>query len=144
VVHGFIEFAGHAANHMEHFDRTDAILSSMTTGASPRYTFTNEPTRRAQFSPHERLYSTHYENWIDIAIDHYHIFNEVFRYLRAETISGFEVLAGSYLYVGGRQVTVTEFSDGTRIYVNNTTEPFDVAGFYIPPRWFVVRGGSWQ
>lgn len=139
VVHGFIEFSGTAANMRENYSPTLVLLNSMATGASPRYTFTAEPTRQAQFSPHERLYSTYYATWINAAIEHYNIFNEVFAPLRAETISNFEVLAGGYLYVGGRQVTVTEFSDGTRIYVNNTSRDFDAGGFTIPASWFYVR-----
>jgi hypothetical protein len=121
----------------------------MTTGASPRYTFTAEPTRIAQFSPHERLYSTHYENWINAAIEHYNIFNEVFAPLRAERITDFQVLAGSGEYIGGRQVTVTEFSNGTRIFVNNTSQLFmaeysvgrRALRVEIPANWFVVLQG---
>jgi hypothetical protein len=152
VVHGFVEFAGQSANLREDYSPTRVLLNSMTTGASPRYTFTAMPTRNAQFSPHERLYSTYYVNWINYAITHYNIFNEVFADLRAERIVNFEVLAGGYLYVGGQQITVTEFSNGTRIYVNNTTRSFEVeyqvaprgglGTFEIPPEWFVVRGGT--
>ncbi|MCL2225387.1 MAG: DUF5696 domain-containing protein [Defluviitaleaceae bacterium] len=139
VVHGFIEFAGRPSNMREDYSPINVLLNSMATGASPRYTLTAVPTRNAQFSPHERFYSTHYVNWIEAAIQHYNIFNEVFAPLRGETISDFEVLAGGYLYVGGRQVTVTEFSNGTRIYVNNTTRDFDAGGVTIPAEWFVVR-----
>ncbi|MCL2199975.1 MAG: DUF5696 domain-containing protein [Defluviitaleaceae bacterium] len=140
VVHGFMEFAGRPANMMEHFCPTRMLLNSMTTGASPRYTFTAAHTREAQFSPHERMYSTMYENWMERAIEHYNIFNRVFAPLRGERMVDFEVLAGGYMYVGGRQVTVTEFSDGTRIYVNNTTRPFVSDGVEIPPEGFTVRG----
>ncbi|MCL1877467.1 MAG: DUF5696 domain-containing protein, partial [Defluviitaleaceae bacterium] len=143
-VHGFIEFAGAPANMRDHYDPRLVLLNSMATGAAPRYMFTQMPTRFTQHTPHERLYSTHYRNWMQAAIDHYNTFNEVFAPLRAERIVNFEVLAGSYLYVGGRQVTVTEFSNGTRIYVNNTTADFDAGGFIIPAEDFVVRdmGGA--
>ncbi|MCL1843946.1 MAG: DUF5696 domain-containing protein [Defluviitaleaceae bacterium] len=138
VIHGFIEFAGASANLRENYSPTTVLLNSMTTGASPRYTFTARPTRRAQFSPHENLYSTYYQNWMDAAVEHYHIFNEVFAPLRAETIIGFEVLQGRGAYIGGQQVTVTIFSNGTRIYVNNTSHPFSTGEFEIPPEWFAV------
>jgi len=143
VVHGFIEFAGNTANQREHYDHLSVLLSSMTTGASPRYTFTAQPTRNAQFTPHMRLYSTHYVNWMAPAIEHYRVFNDVYRYLRGERIVDFEILAGSQLNIGATsQVTVTVFSDGTRIYVNNTYEPFEADGVIIPARWFEVRGGA--
>jgi hypothetical protein len=143
VVHGFVEFAGVAANLREHYSTINVLLNSMTTGASPRYTFTALPTRTAQFTPHERLYSTHYVNWIGPAVEHYRIFNEVYRDLRAERIVDFEILAGGAVdLTAANQVTATVFSNGTRIYVNNTTRPFEADGFVIPPQWFVVRGGT--
>ncbi|MCL1862824.1 MAG: DUF5696 domain-containing protein, partial [Defluviitaleaceae bacterium] len=131
VVHGFMEFAGRPANLMENFCLTRVLLNSMTTGASPRYTFTTAPTRTAQFSPHERLYSTQYENWMETAIKHYTVFNEVFADLRAERIVDFEIIAP--------QVTLTVFSNGTYIAVNNSAEWVN----QIPPEWFVVgqQGG---
>jgi hypothetical protein len=142
VMHGFIEFAGRPVNMREDSGFRKVLLNSMTTGASPRYTFTATPTRQAQFSPHERLYSTYFENWREQAIEHYEIFNDVFSKLRGERIVDFEVLAGGYMYVGGQQVTVTEFSDGTRIYVNNTTDVFDDGRIIIQPQDFkVVPGG---
>jgi hypothetical protein len=142
VVHGFIEYAGRPVNMREDSGTTRVLLNNMATGASPRYTFTQEPTRQVQFSPHERLYSTQYANWMEEAIEHYHIFNDVYAGLRGERIVGFEVLAGGYLYVGGQQVTVTEFSDGTRIYVNNTSQDFITDELTVPKEWFyVVQGG---
>jgi len=142
VLHGFIEFAGRPANMRENFSPLTVLLNSMTTGASPRYILSALPTRHAQFSPHERFYSTHYVNWMDTAILHYEIFNNVYRHLRAERIVGFDVLAGGqYDIMGSEQVTVTVFSNGTRIYVNNTGNEFVAGEVTIPPQWFVVTGG---
>jgi len=143
VLHGFVEYAGRAANMRENFDPMDVLLNSMATGASPRYILSAQPTRHMQFSPHERFYSTHYINWMPMAIEHYNIFNGVYRHLRAERIVGFHVLAGGhYDIMGSQQVTVTEFSNGTQIFVNNTQNEFVHAGVVIPPRWFVVTGGA--
>ena len=143
VVHGFVEFAGNPANIRDHVNPVSHLLNSMTTGAAPRYKFTAQPTRVLQFTEHERLHTTYYANWVDIAAEHFHYFNDVYRYLRAERIVDFEILSGGNLSVGATgQVTVTVFSDGTRIYVNNSYTPFDADGFTIPARWFVVRGGT--
>ena len=143
VVHGFVEFAGASANLREHYDAVSILLESMATGAAPRYTFTAEPTRNAQFSPFERMYSTQYSNWIDIAMEHYGVFNRYHRYLRGERIVDFEILAGRRADTNSfSQVTVTEFSNGTRIYVNNTQADFNAGSVTIPARWFVVEGGS--
>jgi len=143
VVHGFVEFAGTPANLRDHFDPINQLLLSMTTGAAPRYMFTAQPTRTLLHTEHERLYTTHYVNWVEPAAEHFRYFNEVYRYLRAERIVDFEILSGGGLSVGASgQVTATVFSDGTRIYVNNSHTPFEADGFTIPARWFVVRGGA--
>jgi hypothetical protein len=141
VVHGFIEYAGTPANMRGNYNPLDILLNSMTTGASPRYVLSAQPTRMTQFSPHERFYSTHYVNWMGLAIDHYNRFNDVYRHLRSERIVDFIVLSGrSDDIFAAQQVTVTVFSNGTRIYVNNTDQTFEHDGVLIPPRWFEVRG----
>ena len=134
VMHGFIEFAGAPINLQPIPDTRGALLNSMATGASPRFTMTAHPTRLLQFSPYERMYSTHYVNWINTAIEHYRIFNDVYRDLRTERITDFFVLHGTV----GNSVTVTVFSNGTRIYVNNTAGQFEVNGLVVPPLNFVV------
>jgi len=134
VMHGFIEFAGAPVNLQTNPDPLGSLLNSMATGASPRFTMTAQPTRMFQFSPHERMYSTHYENWVNVAIGHYRIFNETYRNLRTERITDFVVLHGNI----ADSVTVTKFSNGTRIYVNNTLHPFEVGELHIPPQDFVV------
>ena len=134
VLHGFIEFAGSSINMRPSPDLTAAFLNSMATGASPRFTMTAQPTRLFQFSPHERMYSTQYVNWIDAAISHYVAFNEVYRNLLTERIVDFVVLGGTVR----DSVTVTIFSNGTRIYVNNSNMPFEAEGVFIPAFDFVV------
>jgi hypothetical protein len=62
--------------------------------------------------------------------------------LRGETITNFEILAGSSQYIGGKQVTVTEFSNGTRVYVNNTTNDFNTGYLIIEAEWFAVTQGA--
>jgi hypothetical protein len=138
VLHGYLEFAGRPANIRESFHANQVLLTSMATGASPRYTLSAQPTRMTQFSPHERLYSTHYINWMATAIEHYRIFNEVYAPLRDVPIADFEVLNRHF----GNQVSVTIFENGTRIYVNQTNQPFDNGAAVVPAMWFVVEGGA--
>jgi hypothetical protein len=143
VVHGFLEFAGAPANMRENFHPDTVLLNSMATGASPRYIISAQPTRHAQSSPHERFYSTQFENWIDTITNHYRAFNDVYRGLRAERIVDFIILQGGEIGITGtNQVTATVFSNGTRIYVNQTHEAFDTGKFVIGARSFVVRDGN--
>ena len=141
VVHGFIEFAGSPVNLQDAFNPQRALLNTIATGASPRFLLTAEPTRLFYFSANEQFYTTHYIHWIDLAAEHYRIFNEVHRDLRTERITGFEILHNEPRFLGGtQQVTVTEFSNGTRIYANNTRNTHEVNGIYLEPYGFhVVR-----
>ena len=134
IMHGYIEFAGAPVNIQPSPDLQAALLNSMATGASPRFTMTGQPTRLLQFSPYERLYSTQYTNWVNAAIAQYQAFNAVYSNLRNQRIADFVVLGGTVR----NNVTVTIFSNGTRIYVNNTNSPFDAQGVTIPPMDFVV------
>jgi hypothetical protein len=140
VMHGFVEFAGGPVNMRERYCPVEVLLVSMQTGASPRYVFTALPTRNMQFSPHERFYSTQFANWADIAVRHYSQFNQVHRQLRGERIVNVEVLSTRRENLQGMagQVTVTVFSNGTRIYVNQQDHDFVHNGIRIPANDFVV------
>ncbi|MCL2456043.1 MAG: DUF5696 domain-containing protein [Defluviitaleaceae bacterium] len=139
VVHGFLEFAGSPANMRENYDEQRVLLNSLATGASPRYIVSQKPTRHAQNSPHERFYSTHFENWNAKIISHYKIFNDVYKNLRTEQIVDFKILRGGEIGTHGRdQVTVTIFSNGTRIYVNQTREDFDDGRIFVEAMGYVV------
>jgi hypothetical protein len=137
VMHGYIEYAGDPVNLQANPNPQADFLNSMATGASPRYIMTYQQSRLFQYSPHDRMYTTHYINWIDTAIEYYNAYNEVYRNLRTERIVDFIILTG-----GPRDnVTVTVFSGGTRIYVNNTRHPYEADGIYIPPYDFAVSAG---
>jgi len=144
VVHGFIEFAGTPVNLQANVNPRQALLTSMATGVSPYFALTARPSRVMAQSPHERLHSTYYVNWLEAAIEHYRIFNDIYRYLRGERIVSFEVLADQRLDLENPgQVTVTTFSNGTRIYVNNTGLSYEYGDIYIQPNWFYVQGGNY-
>ena len=138
VVHGYIEYAGSPINTRENHDYNHILLNMLTTGASPRYTWTAKPTREAQNSPYERFYSTQYLNWVDEAATLYGIYNEVYGRLKGERMVDFEILASEPSAFNKSQVTATVFSDGTKIYVNNTHSPFHDGDIYIDARGYYV------
>ena len=139
VMHGFIEFAGSSVNISEYVNVRHALLISMATGASPRYTLTARPAHVLEFSPHVRNYSTYYRHWLDHAVEHYRIFNDVHKHLRGERIVDFAILYDERSEARRGQVTVTEFENGTRIFVNSTGSPFSYNGIDILPQWFHVE-----
>jgi hypothetical protein len=108
----------------------------LATGAAPHYLWSYAPTRNIELTPYEMLYSTHYVNWFDVAVEQYRIYNEIHKPLRTLRITGHEILSESSSHATA--VTVTRYENGTRIYVNTTREPFHGDGFTVPARGYLV------
>jgi hypothetical protein len=151
VVHGYMDYAGSAVNIQEVQDPHMAFLNMMSTGASPHYAFSYQPTRNVEFTAYDRFYSTHYNtnwlntgtgytNWLNIAAEQYREYNEVHKHLRTQRIVGHAILSESSSHTSS--VTVTKFEDGTRIYVNTTREPYEADGYTVPSLGYHVQRGE--
>jgi hypothetical protein len=137
VVHGFIDHAGSPVNTREVQDAHMALLNSLATGAAPHYLWSYQPTRNIEFTAYDILYSTHYVNWLSQATEHYRVYNGVYRDLRTQRITGHRILSESSSHIAA--VTVTEFENGTRVYVNTTNETFRGEGVVVPALWYTVE-----
>jgi hypothetical protein len=111
----------------------------MATGAAIHYMWSYQPTRALEFTPYEKLYSTHYVNWLDEAAKLYREYNEVHKHLRTQRITGHEIVSENSSHVSS--VTVTEYENGARIYVNTMDTPFNAGGVTVPARGYWVEGG---
>jgi hypothetical protein len=140
VLHGFINYTGLPFNTREMQDVHMSFLNSMATGAALHFQWSYAPTQTIEFTPYEKLYSTQYRTWLDEAAHYYRQFNEVHGELRHQRIIGHEILAETRHEV--TTVTVTEYENGTRIYVNTTDRPFDAGGVAVPPRGYTVTKGG--
>jgi hypothetical protein len=141
VMHGFMDYAGRPVNTREVQDVDMATLNMLATGAAPHYLWSYQPTRQIEFTPYERYYSTQYENWMGAAAEQYRLYNEIYKDLRTLRITGHEILSESSSHTSA--VTVTEFENGTRIYVNTTRESYLADGYMVPAMgYYVHRGGQ--
>jgi hypothetical protein len=136
-MHGYVDYAGSAVNTKEIQDPQTSFLNMLATGAAPHYLFTYAPTRNMEFSPYEFYYSTQYENWIPYAVEHYRVYNEIFRDIRTEPITAHRILFESPDRVA--TVTVTEYGGRKRIYVNNTRQPYTAGGVTVPALGYFVE-----
>jgi hypothetical protein len=137
VVHGFIDYTGAAVNTREVQDTQSAFLNMLATGASPYYVWSYQPTRSVEFTAYDILYSTQFSNWFDVAVEQYNTFNGIYKDLRTQRITGHRIVYESARDVSA--VTVTEFEDGTRIYVNTTREAYQADGYQIPSMGYYVH-----
>jgi hypothetical protein len=85
------------------------------------------------------LYSTHYINWFGAAADQYREYNDIYKSLRTQRITGHEILSESAKRATA--VTMTEYEDGTRIYVNTGAQAYERDGVTVPARGYTVKGG---
>jgi len=139
VVRGFIEYSGTPINTRDFFDGTHVLLNMLATGTAPHFMWTYEPMEFMSFTQYERYYSTHYQIWLDTAVEMYQVFNEVFAGINTAPITDFVILCpGIPGSIGWHTVTMTEFGN-TRVYVNAGNEPFNAGDITIPARGFWVE-----
>jgi hypothetical protein len=98
--------------------------------------WTYAPTQRLEFTTYERYYSTQYGTWLNEAAAQYNIYNEIYKSLRTQKITGHRILSESAGQAAA--VTVTEFENGTVIYVNTTRRPYEANGIRVPANGYAV------
>lgn len=140
VVHGYIDYAGAAVNTGEVQDTQLAFLNMLATGAAPHYLWTAEASRKMEFTPYERYYSTQYAEWLAVAAEQYRVYDGIFNRLRTQRITGHEILSEASSRTAS--VVVTTYENGTRVYVNTTQKPFEYGGLTVPALGYYVEEGA--
>jgi hypothetical protein len=140
VLHGYIDYAGSPVNTREVQDTRQALLNTLATGAAPHYMWTYAPTQKMEFTTYERFYSTQYSTWLNEAAAQYKIYNDIYKNLRTKRITGHKILSESAGQAAA--VTVTEFEDGTKIYVNTTRRAYESGGISVPAYGYFTTGGG--
>ena len=140
VMRGFIEFCSTPINAHDVHDQTLLLLQMLATGSAPHFKWTYEPMLLMSFTQYERYYSTHYQTWLETAVNMYHIFNEVFDGMHNAPITDFVILCpGIDGSIGRTAVTMTEFGGSVRVYVNTSDYEFIIDDILIGPRDFWVE-----
>jgi len=132
VLHGFIEYAGEPINLAQDYTRN--LLKSIETGSGVYYTWIYQQDYSVKDTDFNHLYSTHYENWIDKAVEHYNSVNSFLGRLQDQRIVDHEILA--------ERVYRTTFEDGTEIIVNYNKHKTEVDGIVVEAEDYIVREGN--
>jgi hypothetical protein len=140
VLHGYVDYTGLPFNSREVQNSYMSFLNAMATGAALHYQWSYEPTQTIEFTPYEKIYSTHYIHWIDEAAQLYNEYNDIHKNLRTQRITDHAILSEGTNHVAA--VTMTEYENGTRIYVNTTESSFIAGEVTIPPRGYIVTEGG--
>ncbi len=136
ALHGLVDYAAQPLNEAENYEKL--VLKSVETGAGLYYRFLEmdyEDLKDSKYTwDHYRLYSCHFADWQDKLLE---LYGRIDREL-GHTYS-MEITDHSYLT---ENVTVTEYADGTRVYVNYSKKPYTVDGVSVPAEDFAVVGGG--
>lgn len=134
ALHGFVDYTGDAINITG--DYVTNVLNSAEYGAGLYFVFMDAKTNELQETDYTEYFGASYASWRDDAIELYQRFKNDFASLYGQTIEDHEIL--------DTNITVTEYADGTSVYVNyRTTEYTTENGVVIPAQdWVVVQGGG--
>jgi len=128
ALHGLVHFTGDPINLAEDF--SDHLLKSIESGSGLFFSFKEAPSSVLQETGYRRYFSNEFRQWATVANDLFHSHQESFGHLYNQLIIDHQILA--------QNVTVTVYEDGTRVYVNQTTNDFNARGVLIPARNYMV------
>ena len=90
--------------------------------------------RTDQDTFHTGYYGASWPDWRKDAVDLIRTYQTDMSGLNTVRMTGHQSLADA--------VTVTEYADGRKVYVNYRTEDFEADGLTIPARSYLVSGGE--
>ncbi len=133
VLHGSVYYTTDPENLF--YDTQRQFLLWIETGAIPYYVLTRERSERLAYTDYNHLFTSYFEDWIDVAAERYHEFNTEF---------------GDFYYLDmvdhkrlSDDVVQVTFGDGSRIILNYGDEPIVVDGITVGGvDYRVVRGGA--
>ncbi|MBR2824458.1 MAG: hypothetical protein IKE24_12340 [Clostridia bacterium] len=132
AIHGMKDYTGEAINLSG--DYRTRLLECAEYGAGLNFTFMAENTRILQDTAYSCYTSSGYTYWKDQLIPMICRYQQEMKGLNRLRITGHRQLA--------EEVTVTEYEDGTKVYVNFGSEDYPVGNVLVPARDYTVERGN--
>ena len=132
ALHGLKNYTGEALNLSG--DYQTLLLESAEYGAGLNFTFMDTDTRVVRDSIFSCYSSAGYAVWKDEAIAMITRYQKEMQGLNRQTITGHEQLTD--------KVSVTEYADGTRVYVNYSLADYTEGALTVPARDYLVERGQ--
>ncbi|MDQ0112759.1 DUF5696 domain-containing protein [Paenibacillus harenae] len=134
ALHGYVEYAGKAYNTADDQDVRENMLRSLETGSNVYFSWFYEEPSVLKDTRFSYLYSNHYEQWLDEAVQAYAEVAAVLNKVRGQSMTDHEKLA--------EQVYKTEYGNGVSVIVNYSDEPYEYEGTMIEANHYGVRGDT--
>ena len=122
ALHGYLPYAGEAVNLAKDYKRN--ILKSAETGSALYVSFMNAENESLLDTDRSDLYALSYSTWFDDVTELYKVYSEKIGPVINSPIK-------NHLYITG-EVTVTEFENGYRVYVNYSEKDQSFDGIDVP------------
>ena len=133
VFHGYVRYTGGSVNITN--DYIMNLLHSAETGAGLYFIFMDATSDELQESNFTYFFGANYDSWKDSAKTLYARYSADFGDLTAETIEDHKKIDDG--------VYMTQYSNGTKVYVNYRTLAYTADGITIPAQdWVVKKGGN--
>jgi len=132
ALHGMKDFTGEAINLSG--DYQTKLLECAEYGAGLNFTFMAADTRILQDSAYSCYTSSGYVYWKDQIIPMIARYQQEMKGLNQQRIIGHDQLA--------EEVKMTEYADGTKVYVNFGSEAYQEGGVSVPARDYLVQRGG--
>ena len=134
AIHGMKDYTGEAINLAG--DYQTVLLECAEYGAGLNFSFMKEDTEILQDTMYSSYTAAGYDRWKDQVIPVILRYQQEMSGLNRQLITGHEQLTP--------QVSVTEYEDGTRVYVNYSDSDYKKGGVQVPARDYVVERGNKQ
>lgn len=129
AIHGYVNYAGQPLNLAENCE--EEVLKSAEYGAGLYVTFMDAPITELQNTYYTQYFGSNYDGWKDKFLEIYRKYEESLGHTFNQRIVDHQVLAAD--------VYLTEYEDGTRVYVNYRYDDYTVDGVKLPARDYVVK-----
>lgn len=130
AIHGTVEYTGSPINLSA--DWQTELLECAEYGAGLNFTFMHEDAKMLQETYHASYYGAHYASWEDEAKAIIADYQAQMAGLNAQEMVDHQILA--------RDVVVTTYANGAKVYVNYTYAAYEAEGVTVPARSYIVVG----
>jgi hypothetical protein len=128
VVHGLIPYSGNPQNLF--YDPEMQYLKMVEYGYMPYYQLTKQYSKDLKYTDYNLLFTSSYDNWVDVSVKQYKEMNEKLGRLWSQTIRQHRKLQP--------EVFEVTYEDGTRVIVNYLPQTLHIDGESIPGKNYVV------
>ncbi len=134
AIHGLKNYTGAPINLAGNYQ--DTVLECAEYGAGLNFTFMKTSTLVLRDSTFSCYHSAGYDPWKDQALEIISRYQKEMAGLNIQEMTGHEKLADG--------VSLTEYADGTKVYVNYNDYEYSAGGVRVPARDYLVKRGGGQ